>query len=194
MDKRIRKRDPSHTRRSLKIAARNLFHSAGYFAVDSNKIAKAAAVAPGSFYRHFTGKLEIFSEVYRDWHWEHLQEIERAFTLSGNPEEMSAQTAEMMVNFYSQSRMLRASARVLEIIHPQIAAANIPRRAELLEFLRAMREKKKLPLLEPRELVSFSILLERMAEVCIEGEYSPPDQSQNASKPELTSLILKFIS
>ena len=58
---------PEETRSKLVEAAGRLFNSVGYFGTDSNRIAREAGHAPGTFYVHFADKREIFLEVYRGW-------------------------------------------------------------------------------------------------------------------------------
>ena len=60
-------RAPEETRSKLVEAAGRLFNSVGYFGTDSNRIAREAGYAPGTFYVHFADKREIFLEVYRGW-------------------------------------------------------------------------------------------------------------------------------
>jgi len=53
------------TREALLVAAREVFARDGYLAATTTTIAKAAGVANGSFYTHFTDKYEIFVAL---WH------------------------------------------------------------------------------------------------------------------------------
>jgi len=53
------------TRAALLVAAREVFARDGYLATTTTTIAKAAGVANGSFYTHFTDKYEIFVAL---WH------------------------------------------------------------------------------------------------------------------------------
>src|SRR5580658_6973445 len=62
-----RNRQPNKTREALLEAAARIFNSVGYYGTDSNRIAREAGYAPGTFYVHFADKLEIFLEVYRGW-------------------------------------------------------------------------------------------------------------------------------
>src|ERR1700735_5528406 len=62
-----RHRQPTETRRALIETAARIFNSAGYHGTDSNRIAREAGYAPGTFYVHFADKREIFLEVYRGW-------------------------------------------------------------------------------------------------------------------------------
>src|SRR5258707_8342773 len=62
-----RHRRPTETRRALIEAAARIFNSTGYHGTDSNRIAREAGYAPGTFYVHFPDKLAIFLEVYETW-------------------------------------------------------------------------------------------------------------------------------
>src|SRR5476651_1495739 len=62
-----RTRNPDESRRALVEAAATLFNSVGYNGTDSNRIARAAGYAPGTFYAHFPDKLAIFLAVYDGW-------------------------------------------------------------------------------------------------------------------------------
>ena len=57
------------TRDALLAAAREVFARDGYLATTTTTIAKAAGVANGSFYTHFTDKYEIFVAL-----WQEVQE------------------------------------------------------------------------------------------------------------------------
>ena len=194
MESKLRRRDPAHTRRSLKIAARNLFNTEGYFATDSNRIARAAGFAPGSFYRHFTDKLEIFIEVYRDWHWEHMQELERALSLTADNTEISIQMSEIILHFYGQWKIFRASIRMIELTVPQLSAFKNQRRVELVDLLVLQRKKLLLAPRSRNDLVTFILVLECLADAHLDGEYTLAGLSDEASKEELAALIGDFIA
>lgn len=58
---------PEETRERLVVAAAQLFNRVGYDGTDSNRIAREAGYAPGTFYKHFRDKKEIFLAVYEGW-------------------------------------------------------------------------------------------------------------------------------
>jgi len=60
-----RKRDPKGTRDRLVRAALELFTTLGYHASTTPEIAKKAAVAEGTIYRHFASKEQMLNEIYR---------------------------------------------------------------------------------------------------------------------------------
>ncbi len=60
-------RDPERTRERLIEAAAHTFNEVGYLGTDTNRIARAAGYAPGTFYKHFADKRAIFLEAYLLW-------------------------------------------------------------------------------------------------------------------------------
>ncbi|MBC7397280.1 MAG: TetR/AcrR family transcriptional regulator [Bdellovibrionales bacterium] len=187
-------RDPAFTRRQLKIAARKEFNAAGYFATDTNKIARSAGYSAGTFYRHFKDKLELFIEVYRDWHWDQMQEIERALLLGGTVDEMSIRMADIILQFYSHWKTFRASARVLALSEPRASQFKSSRRAELVESINATRSRLNFPMLPIKDLVTFLIFIERLADAIIDGEYAQFGLGEEVAKEELKHLIRNFLA
>lgn len=188
-------RDPSRTRRQLKIAARREFNLAGFFLTDTNKIAKLAGYAPGTFYRHFKDKLEIFIEVYRDWHWELISEIERAFNSAANPNDIPRQLCSSLLKLYSEGRLFRASLWTLSFFEPRITGYKLDRRRELVTTLNRLRQQLNNDISLPlKEALTFALILERLIESIIENEYESLDIAPEEAKQELLKLIHDFLS
>jgi AcrR family transcriptional regulator len=51
----------------LVAAGANEFNRVGYGGTDSNRIARAAGYAPGTFYKHFADKRDVFLAAYEAW-------------------------------------------------------------------------------------------------------------------------------
>jgi AcrR family transcriptional regulator len=64
---RPRRGAPADTRARIVAAAAEVFNREGYFATDSNRLARAAGYSPGTFYKHFADKRSLFLAVYREW-------------------------------------------------------------------------------------------------------------------------------
>ncbi len=101
-----RHRQPNKTRRALIEAAARIFNSAGYHGTDSNRIAREAGYAPGTFYVHFADKLAIFLEVYESWVSAEWSSIE-AILKSGGSCARNSQPA--------QPRRARAPSQVADV-------------------------------------------------------------------------------
>ena len=68
---------PEETRKRLVAAAAQVFNRSGYHGTDSNRLARAAGYSPGTFYKHFADKREIFLAVFQEWVDQEWRAIER---------------------------------------------------------------------------------------------------------------------
>jgi AcrR family transcriptional regulator len=186
-------RDPTFTRRQIKIAARREFNSAGYFATDTNKIAKLAGYAPGTFYRHFEDKIDIFLEIYKDWTEEQFKEIERTISLGGSIESMAERLTSIVISFYGNWRPLRASARVLRISEPRVKIFGADLRVKLVQRVTHLREELKLQPLPEVRIVTFLILSERLGDAVADGEFDLPTLPKSAGEDALNDFISRFL-
>jgi len=117
-------RAPEETRSKLVEAAGRLFNSVGYFGTDSNRIAREAGYAPGTFYVHFADKREIFLEVYRGWVSSEWQAIAAAIApekgapvfRKGHATALSLRIAQAVLRHHREWRMFRKSLRALTVI------------------------------------------------------------------------------
>jgi AcrR family transcriptional regulator len=187
------KRDPAVTRKQLKIAAKHEFNSVGYFATDTNKIARLAGYAPGSLYRHFDDKIDLFIEIYRDWHLEQMQEIQKTLTTRGSIEELAKKLTKIIIAFYGNWRVLRAAARVLVLSEPRVADFKVNRRIELVQSVHTLRAQLALSELPEEEIILFLILIERLGDAVAEGEFSGPSLPASAGHDVLLNLIERFL-
>ena len=74
---RPRRGTPDETRERLVAAAAAVFNRDGYHGTDSNRIARAAGYAAGTFYKHFADKREILLAAYEAWVTSEWSEVER---------------------------------------------------------------------------------------------------------------------
>src|ERR1700757_952941 len=101
MRKKQPPRGPEETRSRLVAAAGKLFNSVGYFGTDSNRIARAAGYSPGTFYKHFADKLEIFLAAHAEWvdaEWEGIEAI------AGSPEERARVIVDFVVEHHRRRK------------------------------------------------------------------------------------------
>jgi AcrR family transcriptional regulator len=124
-----RSRDPQESRRALLRAAAEIFNSEGYFATDSNRIARAAGYAPGTFYTHFTDKRAIFLAVYEEWVTAEMALVEAVLSETGEPRAARRRFAEAVLGHHRRWRVFRASLRALYATDPQVHDARLAQRA-----------------------------------------------------------------
>ncbi|MGC2762287.1 MAG: TetR/AcrR family transcriptional regulator, partial [Candidatus Binatus sp.] len=108
-----RQRQPDRTRRALIEAAANIFNSAGYHGTDSNRIAREAGYAPGTFYIHFPDKLAIFLQVYENWVSAEWSSIEVILKSGASARAIRRRLSRAVLEHHRKWRTFRASLRAL---------------------------------------------------------------------------------
>src|SRR5208337_4397013 len=106
-----RNRQPNKTREALLEAAARIFNSAGYHGTDSNRIAREAGFAPGTFYVHFADKLAIFLEVYENWVSTEWSAIEVILKSAASARAVRSRLSRAVLEHHRKWRTFRASLR-----------------------------------------------------------------------------------
>jgi AcrR family transcriptional regulator len=100
---------PQRTRDRLVAAAANLFNRFGYEGTDSNRIAREAGYATGTFYKHFKDKTEIFLAAYETWVAAEWKAVENELSAGGTPQAIARRLVSSAIDFHTRWRGLRAS-------------------------------------------------------------------------------------
>jgi AcrR family transcriptional regulator len=135
---RPRRGRPDETRARLVAAAAAEFNRVGYRGTDSNRIARAAGYAPGTFYKHFPDKRAVFLAAYESWvtaEWTALGTILRA---RGDPSAVTTRLVDEIVALHRRWRGLRASLRALVAEDADARAFYRGQRRRQLALLAAM--------------------------------------------------------
>jgi AcrR family transcriptional regulator len=111
---RPRRGAPAETRERLIAAAARLFNRVGYYGTDSNRIAREAGYSPGTFYKHFREKRDIFLAAYEGWIVSEWEAFQAELALGGEPQDLARRLVELQVDFHTRWRGLRAS--LLELV------------------------------------------------------------------------------
>jgi AcrR family transcriptional regulator len=104
---------PDETRERLLTAAMELFNRHGYHGTDSNRIAKAAGYATGTFYKHFKDKREAFLAAYERWAAEEWNAVRAELAARHPPDQLARRLVNLSVDFHTRWRGLRASLHEL---------------------------------------------------------------------------------
>lgn len=104
---------PEETRERLVVAAAEAFNRAGYRGTDSNRLARAAGYAPGTFYKHFPDKRAIFLAAYAAWVDAEWGAIGEEMRRGGRNEDLAGRIVERVLTLHRRWRGLRASLRAL---------------------------------------------------------------------------------
>jgi AcrR family transcriptional regulator len=158
---------PEETRERLVHAAAEIFNREGYGGTDSNRIAKEAGYAPGTFYKHFTDKRDVFLAVYEEWVAREWRDVSATIAAEGTVGERAERIVETFLEHHRRWRGFRASLRALVASDSDVRAfyrKQRRRQLELLARLRAGRAGSR----EADALLLFT--LERVADALADGE------------------------
>src|SRR5208337_4664666 len=130
-----RQRQPDQTRCALLEAAARIFNSAGYHSTDSNRIAREAGYAPGTFYIHFPDKLAIFLEVYEKWVSAEWSSVEVILKSGASARAIRTRLSRAILEHHRKWRTFRASLRALSSTEDVVHAARVASRGRQIETM-----------------------------------------------------------
>ena len=186
---RPRRGAPEDTRRRLVAAAAEEFNRAGYEGTDSNRLARAAGYAPGTFYKHFRDKREIFLAVYAEWVDREWEEVSAALDLAGGAVPRAERIVDLLLAHHRRWSGLRASLRMLTAADPEVREFYRAQRRRQFELLARLRAAAGDP---PRTREQDALLLftlERTADAMGEDEAEALGLSAEAMRELLVELV-----
>jgi AcrR family transcriptional regulator len=130
---------PDETRRRLVAAAGVVFNRDGFEGTDTNRIAREAGYAPGTFYKHFTDKQAIFGAVYDEWVGAEWRTID-ALLERGGPG-LARALAEHVVEHHRRWRVFLRSLRALSPHDPAVRRAHRAGRRRQLDRMTGVRAR-----------------------------------------------------
>jgi AcrR family transcriptional regulator len=105
--------DPSDTYARIVAAAAIEFEQHGFYATDTNRIARAAGYAPATFYKHFDNKLAVFLAVYDTWVEREWEQIDALAKRPGDSITRVRRIVDFLVDHHRRWRGFRAALRAL---------------------------------------------------------------------------------
>jgi AcrR family transcriptional regulator len=167
---RPRRGKPEDTRARLVAVAAEEFNRVGYRGTDSNRLARAAGYAPGTFYKHFPHKRDAFLAAYEAWvtaEWAAIADILR----QGGPRPALAQRlVDAVLALHRRWRGLRGSLRALVAEDPIARTFYRRQRRRQLELL-ATLDRRTGGATHPREADALLLYtLERVCDAVADGE------------------------
>lgn len=199
--------DPADTRARLIAAAADVFNEVGYGGTDSNRIARAAGYAPGTFYKHFVDKKQIFLAVYDEWVTREWAEVSATLAPTEEPSEdpsthtgktESAQSkAEKLVDmFIAHHRRwsgFRAALRALVATDPEIRDFYRSQRRRQLELLAGLRSQARQTPKSREEHAVLTFTLERAADSLADGEAAALGLDAKSLRNQMIELVRSHI-
>jgi AcrR family transcriptional regulator len=174
-------------------AAAGEFGRVGYDGTDSNRLARAAGYAPGTFYKHFPDKRAIFLEAYRAWVTAEWTAIDRLLRGGGAPREQATRIVDLALAHHRRWRGLRASLRALVVRDPVVRAFYRRQRRRQLDLLAALRQARGR---ESRPRADDAVLLytlERVCDALADGELSDLGLDAKSTIARLVEIVARHI-
>jgi AcrR family transcriptional regulator len=166
----VKRGDPAETRKKLIAAAAREIERHGYHGTDTNKIARAAGYAPGTFYKHFPDKRAILLAAHEAWvsaEWD-------AIDARATPDAI----IDFVLDHHRRWRGLRASLRVLVLTDPTVR-----------RFHRAQR-RRQLARMGGRPGGALLLLeVERVADAIADGELASLGVSRTVARRHLIARV-----
>lgn len=166
---RPRRGRPQDTLARLVAAAAEEFNRVGYRGTDSNRLARAAGYAPGTFYKHFPDKRDAFLAVYEGWVTAEWAAIADVLRKGGSRGALTERLVDAVLALHRRWRGLRGSLRAL-VAEDAVARTFYRRqRRRQLELLAELDRQTGSP--HSREADAFLLYtLERVCDAVADGE------------------------
>lgn len=165
-----RSRDPDESRRALIDAAAALFNSVGYHGTDSNRIARAAGYAPGTFYTHFPDKRAIFLAVYESWVEAELSAMSRVLEAEAGSRPLRSRLAAAILGHHRKWQVFRASLRALYATDPVVHEARLAQRRRQIETMAATLKSRGRPVPSRAAMLARLLTFEVLCDAVADGD------------------------
>jgi AcrR family transcriptional regulator len=190
VEPRRRRGSPDETRARLVAAAAEEIEREGYHGTDTNRIARAAGYAPGTFYKHFPDKRAILLAAYEAWVTTEWRAIAQVLAERRPAAERAARIVDAVLGFHRRWHGLRTSLRGLVATDAVARSFHRAQRRRQLDSLRALRRGADTP--ERRAADAFLLYtLERVCDAVAEGEPRALGVSEEKLVGQLRRLVLE---
>ena len=160
---RPRRGTPGETRGRLVAAAAEAFNRRGYHGTDSNRIAREAGYAAGTFYKHFPDKRAILLAAYEDWVSAEWRAVEAELAAGGGADDVAGRIVALVLRHHERWRGLRSSMTALLGEDAEVRRFHREQRRRQLALLRRIRARAQVP---PRSAEQDAVLLFTLERVC----------------------------
>jgi AcrR family transcriptional regulator len=184
---RPRRGRPEETRARLVAAAADVFNREGYDGTDSNRIAAAAGYSPGTFYKHFVDKKQIFLAVYAEWVAAEWRALADTLADTDSDAELAARIVDIFVAHHRKWRGIRASLRRLVAVDEEVRDFYREQRKVQLAELASLRRRRARGSRERDALLLFTV--ERAADSLADGEAAALELDRVALHRLLVELV-----
>jgi AcrR family transcriptional regulator len=192
--KRPLRGSPAATRARLVAAAAKVFNTDGYHGTDSNRIAQVAGYSPGTFYKHFKDKREIFLAAYETWVVSEWEAVEVELFAGKSPELIARRLALLTVDFHTRWRVLRASLLELAFADPEVRRFYRQKRRAQLDLMAKLRIRLGTRVHSREEDAVQLFTMERCCDAIAQGELRDLGLNRDAIIAVLTARVLESLA
>lgn len=185
---RPRRGTPDATRRRLVDTAARVFNEVGYLGTDSNRLAKAAGYAPGTFYKHFPDKRAAFLASYDAWVAAEWQAIEELMRQERDPAKLARKLLRQVLEHHRRWQGLRASLRALVGTDPDVRAYYREQRRRQLDLMAKLRGRRASASTRAADAVLLYVL-ERVCDAVADGEVAELDIATRPLLAQIETMI-----
>lgn len=191
---RPRRGTPAATRTRLVAAAAAVINRVGYHGTDSNRIARAAGYAPGTFYKHFPDKQAILLAAYEEWVTTEWQAIEVALRAGGSADVLARRIVDLALRLHRRWRGLRSSLLSLVPIDPEVRRFYRGQRRRQLQMLSELRVAMRGPAHTAEDDAVLLFTLERTCDAVANGELRDLGLGLTPTVAVLLDLVRRHIT
>jgi AcrR family transcriptional regulator len=168
-------------------AAAREFNAHGYHGTDSNRIARAAGYAPGTFYNHFVDKADVFVAAYESWVAHEWKMIDEELGEKSLDALNARRIVESLLEFHERWATFRASLHAVVPVEERARDAYRKNRRRQLDRIAKMRgERAGSPEADAILLYAF----ERTFDALANGEGVALDLSRERILARLARMLL----
>jgi AcrR family transcriptional regulator len=180
---------PDQTRARLVAAAAEIFNRDGFHGTDSNRIAREAGYAPGTFYKHFPDKRAVLLEAWRAWVGAEWDAVRDAFARGGARRVLAERLVEITLEHHRRWRGFRATVHALIATDTEVRRVHRAERRRQLELMRELRLASGREPHAPEDDALLLFTLERACDAIARGEARALGLSEDALRERLVAAV-----
>jgi AcrR family transcriptional regulator len=173
------------TRARLLAAAAQEFERNGFYGTDTNRIARTAGYAPGTFYKHFVDKTAVFVAVYDAWVEQEWRTIEALAARPGTRRERVTRIVAFLIEHHRRWRGFRATLRALVATDAHVRRHHRAARTAQLARFRALRPASD----EPARAGLSLLYVERVCDALADDEAATLGISEAEARAALVDQL-----
>jgi AcrR family transcriptional regulator len=192
-DPRPRRGAPASPPERLVAAAAKVFNTAGYHGTDSNRIAAEAGYSPGTFYKHFADKQEIFLAAYEAWVGSEWAAVDEELSTRASAEVVARRLVQLTVDFHTRWSGFRTSLLALVQQDVEVKRFYLDQRRRQLDLMAKIRFDRGTRAHEREEDAIHLFTMERSCDAIARGELRSLGLDREAMMRVLAARVVEAL-